>query len=340
MEGGTPSYDVVRAPSHLGDVVMALPVLARLGADVVVERPLDQLLALASLSGSVIPMGRGFRPFWRAVRALRREGYERGLLLKPSFSAALLFRAGGVGRLRGTATDGRSSLLSDPVDPGPLKRHHRVAQYHLVAGLESPGEPAPHALEPAPADVAEWRDRLAFAGSAPVVGLFPGSNAPARRWEPDRFREVARRLAGRGVGVVVFGGPGETDLTARVSRGLEGVFDGGGRTDLPGLAAALSLCKLFVTNDTGPMHLAGAVGTPTVTIWGSSSPHEVRPLGARNLEVRAEPALACMPCFKNVCPRSGPGDRLPDAENECLHLISVEDVMDAAETLLSREGEP
>lgn len=335
---GARRYDVVRAPSHLGDVVMALPVMARLGADVVVERPLDALLALADLPGAVTGIDRGFRGFWSAVARIRREGHGHGLLLKPSFSAALLFRTAGVGRLRGTATDGRALLLADPVDPGPLKPHHRVLQYFLLAGLEPPEEPVPHPLSPPPVELAEWRDRLSFAGEGPLVGIFPGSNAPARRWGRGRFRDVARRLSEEGVGVVVFGGPGETALTAEVSRNLEGVLDAGGRTDLPGLAAALSLCDLFLTNDTGPMHLAGAVGTPTVTIWGSSSPHEVRPLGARDLRVRLDPPLPCMPCYRNECPRSGEGFRLQEAENECLRLISVEDVMESVDTLLSRKG--
>ena len=120
------------------------------------------------------------------------------------------------------------------------------------------------------------------------------------------------------------GAGGARHHAAGVRRRRPARVDAGGATDLPGLAALLSVCQLVVTNDTGPMHLAGAVGTPTVTLWGPSDPAEVCPVGARDAQVTGAP-LPCKPCFKNECPRSGAGTLLPEAHEECMRLIKVDD---------------
>jgi ADP-heptose:LPS heptosyltransferase len=126
----------------------------------------------------------------------------------------------------------------------------------------------------------------------------------------------------------VLGGPGEAELTAAVSAGAPGALDVGGRTDLVDLAAVLSLCDLVVTNDTGPMHLAGAVGTPTVSLWGPSDPSEVRQVGAPDTRVTG-PELPCKPCYRNHCGRRGAGTLLADAHEECMRLIEIRDVLGA-----------
>lgn len=328
---GEPSRRIVRAPNHLGDVAMALPALAEAGDDVMVVERLAPILEMADLGVGILPLRRGFRGFWSAVGRLRAGGYREGVLMSAAFSAALLFRTGGVARLRGTATDGRTFLVADPIPREALGDRHRILQYHFLLGQPGDRPLRNHRIDPPGRERQRWADEL---GRGPRVALFPGSNAPARRWPAERFRAVARRLADAGVQSVVLGGPGERELTAAVARGVPGAVDAGGRTDLPGLAGLLSLCELLLTNDTGPMHLAGLVGTPTVTLWGSSDPAEVHPVGSRDVRLRTEP-LPCMPCKKNVCPRRGAGTRLERAENECLHLIEVEEALDAVERLLS-----
>jgi ADP-heptose:LPS heptosyltransferase len=168
-----------------------------------------------------------------------------------------------------------------------------------------------------------------------VVGFFPGANAPARRWPVDRFAALAAVVQALGARVVVMGGPGETALTARVAGSAPGALDAGGRTDLGDLAALLSVCDLVVTNDTGPMHLAGAVGTPTVSLWGPSDPEEVRQLGAPDIRVTGAP-LPCKPCRRNHCARRGAGSVLADAHEECMRLIELESVIAAVESALGR----
>lgn len=327
---GSDARHVIRAPNHLGDVIMALPAMVADGSDIVVRRWLAPLLEMARLPARVLPFDRGFAGWTDAVKMLRRERFETGTLLTPSFSAAWLFRWGGVAHLRGTATDGRSWLLGDRIPRETLKDRHRINQYKLLMGQDPDTEALNHLLTPPEDRVAEWRTRLE---GELVVGLFPGSNATARRWPVERFGAVARSLADRGARVVVMGGAGERSLTNAVAEAEPRTLDAGGATDLVGLAALLSICDLVVTNDTGPMHLAGAVGTPTITLWGPSDPAEVHPVGARDRRVTGAP-LPCKPCFKNECPRSGAGTVLEEANEECMRLISEDQVMEVVRQVL------
>ena len=293
---------IVRAPNHLGDVVLALPALRAAAADVLVRAHLAPLLQLAGLAGRIIP----FDGITAATRALRQGRYEKGVLLAPSFSSALIFALGGVAARRGTDTDGRRLLLTDAVPAKSFVGVHRAKQYMALVG-------SPVA---AGAVVIPRLDIPRPKHEGRVVGVFPGGNAPSRRWEPARFAELVRRLAKRGNRVVVFGGPAERELTARVAGDV--AVDLGGQTDLAQLAAGIASCDLLVTNDTGPLHLAGAVGTPTVSLWGAGDPAVTGPLGASYRMLR-HPELDCVPCTKNDCP-------LAVDRYRCLTLITVDDV--------------
>jgi heptosyltransferase-2 len=319
---------VIRAPNHLGDLVLALPALSQSRPDaIVVRRPLIPLLEMTGLPGRIIPLDRGLGNFMGTVSSLRAERFDRGVLLTPSLSSAALFRMGAVQNRRGTATDSRSLLLSDAVDPAPLATMHRASSYLALVGTPQETEPPVPKL-PVPADAQErWRH---LAGTTrPMVGIFPGSNASSRRWAPERFGEVSRRLGAAGMSVVIFGGPGETALTAAAAQA--GAIDLGAKTDLTTLAAGLAACRLLLTNDSGPMHLAAAVGTPTVSLWGAGNPAETGPLGKGHTLLR-HPELPCVPCRMNSCPRRGSGTLLPEAERECMALITVDEVIAAVAT--------
>ena len=304
--------DIVRAPNHLGDVVLALPALrAAAPSDVLVLAGLAPLLQLAGLPGRIVPMTRGASGALAAARALRAARYQRGVLLPPSFSSALIFALGRVAARRGTDTDGRRLLLTDAVPAKSLVGVHRAKQYMALVGAAGAAGTVAEGAVPIPRlDIPRPKNE------GRVVGVFPGGNARSRRWEPDRFADLVGRLAKRGDRVVVFGGPAERELTARVAG--DAAVDLGGQTDLAQLAAGIASCDLLVTNDTGPLHLAGAVGTPTVSLWGAGDPAVTGPLGARQRMLR-HPELDCVPCTKNDCP-------LAVDRYRCLTLITVDDV--------------
>jgi lipopolysaccharide heptosyltransferase II len=316
---------VVRAPNHLGDLVMALPALEAAGpVDVLVAAPIAPLLAMSRMVGTILPLARGTAAFASTVRQLRRARYARAVLLTPSFSSAFLFAASGIPRRRGTDTDARRLLLTDPVPFYPFTKLHRAASYWTLLSNDTMPDP----LRPRLTVPDEARERwlaqpLGGQSDGPLIGLFPGGNAPSRRWSPESFATLARRLVARGARVVVFGGPAERALTAQVAS--THAIDLGGQTDLPLLAAGLAACDLVVSNDSGPLHMAAAVGTPTISCWGAGDPRITGPLGPHQRVVR-HAELPCVPCARNVCPRSGRGTQLPDAHNECLALITVDEI--------------
>jgi heptosyltransferase II len=338
---------VIRAPNHLGDFVMALPALAAVpDAAVVVPRWLEPLALLLEREGPVIAFDRGAAGLLAAARALRAERCAQGVLLPPSFSSALMLRLAGVRRLRGAATDGRRVLLSEAWPRQRLAGRHRTAVYFELVTGEAPAQP-PVPVLPVAAELREaWRRQAGLAAvgagaagaAAPavprLVGIFPGSNATSRRWDADRYAALAAGLAADGARVVVFGASGEQDLTRLVAAGAgDAGIDMGGRTGLPVLAAALAECDILVTNDSGPMHLAAAVGTSTLVVSGAADTRETAPSGSGHVYLQRLD-LPCVPCVRNECPRSGAGYILPEAERECLRLIQVQDVLNAARRML------
>jgi ADP-heptose:LPS heptosyltransferase len=313
---------VIRAPNHLGDFVMALPALQAAKPDAVVApKGLSSLIELAGFTPITYeaPISTGL--------SLRKHKFERGVLFTPSFSSAVLLKLAGVKHRRGTNTDNRGFLLNEKVDAALLAHTHRASVYWLLACGELPPQPLiprlqiPSAMKTSLQELLPLLDR-----TKKRIGIFPGSNALARRWHPDRFRDLATRLA-TDAQVIVFGGPDERDLTKHVAGDV--AYDLGGKTSLPLLAAGLASCDVVISNDSGPLHLAAAVGTRTVSLWGAGDPSRTGPpLGHTILRDRR---LPCLECVKNQCPRSGPGYILPDAYMECMQLIPVEDVLTSVE---------
>lgn len=342
---------LVRAPNHLGELVLALPALER-AAELWPARPLVQLparlgpvLAMADAPVEPLPMA-GRHRFPGAVREVRARSPEVGILLTPSFSAALLMWLCGVPRRRGTDTDARGWLLTDRVDREPLLEGHRVAEYLALVEGARPGrreaaEGAPDGLpRPRLRRLSEarrsWRATARKVGVEPapddrggaVAALVPGGRASSRRWPAERWRELAGRLLDRGVRVRVFGGPAEEALTRHVAGDRSGAAALGGRTDLLALAGGLAASDAVASNDTGPMHLADALGRPLVAVWGAGDPAQTRPL-APTSRLFGTLDLPCHPCLEERCPRSGAGYRSPVAERECLRLVPVERVEEA-----------
>jgi ADP-heptose:LPS heptosyltransferase len=310
---------------------MSLPALdAAPDATIIVSQGIAPLLTLSGRS-RLLPYRRGRRGFREAVRTLRRARHAYGVLLTPSFSSAFMMRVGAVDAIRGAGTDRRGLLLDEAVPVDRVTGRPRPLVYYELVTRETLAEPPVPALHvPGAARDAWWQ--LLGIGRQPVIGVFPGGNAPSRRWEPARFAEVVTGLA-TDMPVVVFGGPAEAGITAGIA-GERGI-DMGGRTDLPMLAAALAECDILITNDSGPLHLAAAVGTRTLSLWGAGDPAETAVRGTGHALLR-HPELPCVPCVRNECPRRGEGFVLPEARQECLQLIATPDVLSAARRMLAQ----
>ncbi len=346
---------VIRAPNHIGELILALPALHASSARerrehgaapiVQVVSGLVPLLALAGLDARVLALSdrRDIRP---AARDLRELGARRGILLTPSLSSALIFRAAGLATRRGTSGGGRAWLLTDPVDRTGLLTGHRVKEFLAISGFpEAKGEPPAPRLTELAVSSSGWADRrkalrIPNDGRSPLA-LCPGANGASRRWPAEKFAALGRSLAKHGFRVLVLGGPDDREVTAEVvgrAKTADGTIDDavvdlGGRTSLVELAGALSECHLLVTNDTGPMHLAAALDRPILALEGPADVRQTRPLASR-VRLIGRFDLPCVPCVKNECPRTGRGTLLESAERECLRLVTVDEVLDASIDLL------
>ncbi len=310
---------LVKGNNWLGDAVLSLPALGSLremlprARVTVLTRPaFADLYRGAPAVDEVLPHERGgVRPWMRTVRELRRRRFDAALLLPRSYSSALLVYSARIPRRIGYAGGGRSRLLTDALER-PRDRRHRVHDYHaLLRPLGDPPPVRPPRLELLP-DAVEWaRERLP---DKPWIGLNPGATyGAAKQWLEERYAELGRRLARR-ARIVVVGGPAEAELGERVARAAGGVSIAG-KTTVSQLAAALARLALLVTNDTGPMHVADAVGTAVVAVFGPTDWIATPPFGKRHTIVRHE--IECSPCLRRECPLG---------HHRCMKRVSVDDV--------------
>jgi len=325
----------VVAPNWVGDLVMAEPVFAALAASgrelAVLARPgLSPLAAL--LPGVAAVVERAAEDGETAAR-LAAAGCAEAVVLPNSFRAAKLVRAAGIPKRYGYRGDLRAPLLA-PAVARPRGRRPQIEDYReLLAamGVAAPADWIPRlALPPELAE--RGRERLARAhtpvGGGPLAGLFPGAEwGPSKRWPMKSFAALARDLRRRlpALREVIVAGPKETWLAVRVheeSGKLHPVV--GPDLDLAALAGVVAHFDLLVTNDSGPMHLAAALGVPTVALFGPTDPRRTAPAGDGHEVLWRN--LWCAPCFRRHCPL---------LHHRCLKGIPVGRVADAAEGILN-----
>lgn len=341
---------VVLAPNWLGDAVMALPALADLrrhltGARLVVAaRPgVAPLYDLVPGIDGVVTMsaGGGFVTAARALgadaAAVRAVGASLAVLLPNSTRSALTARLAGVPERWGYHRDLRGLFLTRRVSQ-PGKGVHQVDAYRrLIAAFGIENGAREPVLDLDPGLVAEARALLAAAGwdgRRPLVGFAPGAaGGGAKRWPLDRVAQAAVTL-GRGATCVLVGAAGDREACAWVAAEagrITGAVPSGspidlaGRTTLPQLAGVLSACAAFVSNDSGAMHLAAAVGAPLVAVFGPTNERGTAPVprpGGRATILAG--SAWCRPCRFRECPldhrcmTSIPADRVIQAVSERL----------------------
>jgi heptosyltransferase-2 len=328
---------LIVGPAWVGDMVMAHSLYRLLKqrdpqASIHVLAPPWSLPLLARMpevaAGIELPAAHGELALGarRALgKRLRGEGFQQAIVLPRSFKAALVPFFARIPVRTGFRGELRYGLINDirPFDATVLDQ--TVLRF-LALGLESderelPSVPRPQLSVDSGAAEALMR-RLALPSDVDAVALMPGAEyGPAKRWPTHYFAELAVRLRDAGMTVWVLGSAKEAPLAEEIRRhaGAGGVFNLCGQTSLTDAADLLARARVAVTNDSGLMHVAAAVGTHVVAIYGSSSPHFTPPLTERKTVLYQ--ALACSPCFARECPL---------LHLNCLNGISVESVLDAA----------
>jgi heptosyltransferase-2 len=253
---------------------------------------------------------RGFAEKLAAGRELRKEGFDCALLLQNAFEAAMVAFAARIPQRIGYARDGRSALLTKAVAvprAGEIPLHERFYYLELLrrAGIiETLPENDRIQLDGAPAAREEGEARFRAAGiGLPVIGVSPGAAfGTAKRWLPERFAESASMVARElGASIAVFGSKDERALCDRVAKAtIPEARNFAGETSLGEFIAMCAACRVYLTNDSGAMHIASALGVPTVAVFGATDDTTTGPTGDHARVVR-EP-VDCSPCLRRECP--------------------------------------
>jgi lipopolysaccharide heptosyltransferase II len=274
------------------------------------------------------------------IKRLGQAGFDAAVIFtvysqNPLPTALLCYLAGIPLRLA-HCRENPYQLLTDWVaesEPDRLVRHEVRRQLDLVATVGCRTADERMAIRiPARARrrVGEWLESQGLDEGRPWVAIHPGSTAPSRRYPPESYAEVARRLVqDHGLRVVFTGGASERGEIERVRLGMAGApsLSLAGELDLGELAALIARAPLLVSNNTGPVHVASAVGTPVVDLYALTNPQHT-PWGVPHRVLNHD--VPCKYCYKSLC---------PEGHHDCLRLVAPGQVVEAAIELL-RESCP
>jgi len=315
----------VRSPNWLGDAVMALPAVRNL-KDMLEDDPLtiaapEKLAPLwqkCPFVDEVIALAQP-KNLQATARQLREGKFGAAVLLPNSLRSASEAYLAGIPQRLGYARGGRGLILTHSIPAparNPARLHQRFYYLDLVTALGGPSDPSLPKLRKEPTTVTGSRGL--------VLAICPGAEyGPAKRWPIQNFVAVARHfIATRKAKVVLLGAPVDAPFADEFARQLPGVDNRVGKTSLAEFMAALVSARLVVCNDSGAMHLASALGVPTMAVFGSTEPQLTGPMGPRSRVLRHH--VPCSPCFLRECP----------LDFACMKGITPEAAILAAETML------
>ena len=235
-------------------------------------------------------------------RKLQPQGYAQALIMPRTWKSTLAPFFAGIAVRTGFFGEGRLGVLND-VRFGERDLPRMIDQCAALAlpkGAALPADwPLPELVVPV-AERSAWRAGMDLARTSRLIALAPGAVGPSKRWPAASFAEVAARFTREGATVVVLGSPAETALAQEIGAGNPAIRDFTG-SDLRNAILALACADLAISNDSGLLHVAAASGTPTIGIFGPTSPWHWAPLNPLAGVVQAEIELDCRPCHKPVC---------------------------------------
>lgn len=344
MNLSTGAFDriLVRGTNWVGDALMTTPALAALQrnfpearitvlakpwvAPVYAHHPAVHEVMLLDRES----VHRGMAGLWKAAAEVREKGFDLAVLFQNALQAAVIAWLARIPYRLGYNTDARGLLLKPAVRLRPEDKRIHETEYYLGmlarSGLEAKWtRPVFYFSDHARSRAAERLKELDLSGRF-LVGIAPGAAyGPAKMWPAKRFADAASAvLAVTGGAALLFGSRSEAPVTAQVHERLNRkAYDLAGRTGLEEAAALIEQCRLFLTNDSGLMHVAAAVGTPLAAVFGSTNPDTTAPTGLHQRLVRH--AVDCAPCLKPQCDQP---------THLCMEQVTAEEVAAAGLELL------
>jgi len=327
---------MVRATNWLGDAVMSLPairvmrqVFPRASLTVVARPSIADLYSREDSVDRVIlyPAAKGLRARREFAAELRQEHFDAAILLQNAFDAALIAWLAGIPERIGYNRDGRGLLLTRAIpvpEPGDIPRHQRFYYLELLrraALLERfPPSDAIRLEGVEPARRGGLAHLAALGISQPAIGISPGAAyGNAKRWIPERFASVAQSFPS--ASILLFGSASERELCQSLADQIPHAHNFAGQTSLREFIDLAAACRLFLTNDSGAMHVASALGVPTLAVFGSTDDTTTGPTGSLARVVRAH--AECSPCLLRECP----------IDHRCMTAVTADMVVSVARQL-------
>lgn len=329
---------LIRSVNWLGDAVMTTPALSVIREHfphakitILANEMVSELFAHHPGIDHIITFHRrgkhrGVAGRLRLAAELRSHRFDLAIILPNSFDSAVVPWMAGIPVRIGKCSDGRTLLLNGRYHfVKAIPPRHEVDYYlDLLKHFSITGSRTPLRLSISADEESSAAERLAKQGVQPddfVIGINPGASyGSAKRWYPDRFAQVARHLEEYwGARIVIFGGPGEASIAADIECNLAGAaVNVAGKTSVREMMALIKRCNFFITNDSGPMHIAAAFSVPLVAIFGSTDHTGTSPYSSNAVVVRND--VECAPCKLRECP----------TDHRCMRSVTAETVINAA----------
>jgi heptosyltransferase-2 len=341
---------LIRGTNWVGDSVISIPamreirrVFPRAQISLLVRPWVRDIFSAVDFIDEILEYDKagihhGWAGFHRLVCDLKSRKFDLAILLQNAFEAALIAWCARIPERIGYARDGRSLLLTNAcrIDPGVRRVHQAYYYLGILSEMgwiashlwENPNYALPIRVGIQDSDTAAAEEMLRTAGipeHETVVGINPGAfYGAAKRWFPDRYAAVADALAKRyDARIIIFGSSNDVRVAEEVTAKMASrpvVLTG--RTTLGELMALIKKCRLLITNDSGPMHLAAALDVPQLAIFGSTSEIATGPLSTRAVVIKHP--VDCNPCFLREC----------TTDFRCMKGVSVERVLEEAQKIM------
>ncbi|MBP9841261.1 MAG: lipopolysaccharide heptosyltransferase II [Simkaniaceae bacterium] len=305
---------LVRMPNWLGDIVMATPVLALIRK----KYPEGHLTAL--LPQSFAPLLQGDPHLNEVTSSLKKGEYDLGFLLTNSFSSAYAMYKAGVKCRVGYSGDWRRLFLTEAVSfSKKRKEQHLVKTYQELLGGDGTLLPTLYLDEKEKEWAREFLKSMGITGR--VIGVHVGASyGPAKCWPASKFRSLAKVLSKENC-LLFFGDAGTHEKITQITEGLpSSVVNLAGKTTIRELMALMKSCHVILSNDSGPMHIADALGIPLIALFGSTDPRVTGPYRSQEVIWKE---VSCSPCFKKTCP----------IDFRCMRSIMVKEVLEKVESV-------
>jgi heptosyltransferase-2 len=335
---------LIRGTNWIGDAVMTIPAvnairntLPKSRISVLAKPWVAEIYRLCPAADEIIPFHdpgahSGIRGKLRLAGELGEKRFDAAILLQNAIEAAIISFLAGIPIRAGYNSDGRGFLLTHSVQrTKTIRQVHQIDYYmEMVKSLGCKLTEKNFCLQLNPESVAISDDIFHQNGikkGGKLIGVAPGATyGPAKRWFPERFAAVTDRLMDEfDAQTILLGSLEDRKSSERMGeKARHALIDLSGKTNLKQAMSVIARCNLFISNDSGLMHIAGALNVPLVAIFGSTNPVTTSPAGNKSIVVHK--SVSCSPCLKEVCP----------TDFRCMDMVTVDDVYETARGLLKK----